>query len=199
MSAEWEQLLQDAKRQLDVAERERETREADEEEKAVDLKARFDAVSMQYAAIAASFAQEVLARGLPGKEDYTFDRRKKPLFGSRFVRIPLVLVPGVARSWYQVGEGATGPIYSHEQALAIGTQIRPTIMPLFTTTEWISMQLYRDACTSAEGVYGLARMLTEAESYGAEPEGLLPVLKEGLAAWAAKNCPELKLDIPAVH
>jgi hypothetical protein len=191
--------MQKATRQLDAAEREHETREADEEEKALDLKTRFDAVSMQYAAIAASFAQEVLAHGLPGKEDYTFDRRKKPLFGSRLVRIPLVLVPGVARSWYQVGEGASGPIYSYEQALAIGTQIRPAIMPPFTTTERISMQLYKDARTSTEGVHGLARMLTEAESYGVEPEGLLPALKEGLAAWAAKNCPELKLDIPPVH
>ncbi len=191
--------MQKATRQLNAAERERETREADEEEKAVDLKARFNAVSMQYAAIAASFAQEVLAYGLPGKEDYTFDRRKQPLFGSRLVRIPLVVVPGVARSWYQVGEGASGPIYSHEHALAIGTRIRPTIMPPFTTTERIWMQLYKDARTSAEGVHGLARMLTEAECYGVEPEGLLPVLKEGLAAWAAKNCPELKLDLPPVY
>ncbi len=195
--SDWDEAMRAAALEHEAAEAARVKREQEERVSRADFERRETQVRAEYIRMATLARDAALRLGLPGAEPRRLRRDKKPILRPIEVSVQMLTISGAASRWYQVGEGRSGPRYSHPLSLWLGAEIPPSIVPAWAPNERAPYSIYKEARTCKEAVYGLDAALGNYRSFGQHPEVLVDLLRTALARWAVVHAPTLDLSLPA--
>lgn len=194
VASEWETLKHKAAQEFQKIENAERLRAAEARAASEDVVRRTREAKEAYVRITQSFCRQVRGQNpMPGARTYTFSRERESLLASWRKRVDLVFVPDTGLSWSRAG--THGPVSSYPRGLLFGVDIAPRLTASELPAE-LPYRFYKTARKSSEDVGGLSEMLAETTEYGYDPEMLVRTLLKGLAAWSARNWPDLDLDVP---